>query len=248
MKKQQSSLLAFISFVEAFFFGIGFIYLFTWKLPGIAHLVFFTLVIFGSFIPLLVLQPQKLLKKNMLFLTAFPFMAALMSIFMYRLNPAWMFLAYVSLPLVCTFYLAGIHVEGTFANFGVFSYLILPFKIFIAWFIDAFKFIHSLSFKEVLGKESKVSSWIKRVALGLVFALPFAVFFLVMFSMADSIFAEKIGNILDDTFIEWFEDWESFMSFLGRLAVGIIVAIYWAVFNFSLWNEESKLKEGGKKI
>ncbi len=247
MSKEKKKLLAFGAFIESVLLGLIFVYLFTWKAPGVSHLIYFTLVLSGSFVPLLIINPQKLLKERTLFLMAFPLVAALMSVFLYRLDEAWVFLAYLSLPLVCTVYLASLHADGTLSNFGIFSYLILLFKLFIAWFVDSIKFIRNLSIKDFLGKNSQLSSWTKRIILGLVISVPFAAFFLLMFSLADSFFAESLNNLMDSTFGQWFKDFESFVSFVGRFIIGVLVAIYFSVFNFSLWNEESKLKEWMRK-
>jgi hypothetical protein len=96
MGKNKKNFLALAAFTESVFLGVIFTYLFTWKAPGVGHLIYFVLVLVASFIPVLIIDPQKIFKQRTLYLLALPLVFGLLATFIYRLDAGWIFLAYIT--------------------------------------------------------------------------------------------------------------------------------------------------------
>jgi hypothetical protein len=118
---------------------------------------------------------------------------------------------------------------------GIISIVVLPAIIFASWFADIYNLIKSIKLKKTFTKESKGN--IRRVSLGILISLPILFIFTLLLSSADLAFGDLIadwsGNFLDELI-----DGDTF----GKILMGGIVAVYFAVFNFSLWNPNSALK------
>ncbi|MBN2100909.1 DUF4173 domain-containing protein [Candidatus Dojkabacteria bacterium] len=239
-KEQRVRNYSVIALIESLFLGASFVYLFTWKTPGISYVIFFLLVAAAAFVPVALIEPKKLFKKSSLWLFAMPLIILLCSIFALRADPDNLFFAFITLPVVVTVFLAAVVLKGTMSNFGIFSYIVLPLKIFIAWFGDFFGFLKKFPFRSLFpGSKSKAGRWLPRIILGFIIALPFFLFFAVLLSSADKVFGDLVVDFIDNTIGSWFKDFSSFMSLVGRIIVGGLVTVYYSVFNFSLWNGKS---------
>ncbi len=231
-----------ISLITSVILGISFVYLFTWKTPGISYMIFFLVALLSSFLPIFSIKQNKPKSRRLYLLLALPIVLALSSVFFYRLNQAFLFLSFISLPIVFAIYIAALHADHTFSKFGILSYITLPFRVLLSWFADAIKFIKDSApkNKQAAGTD-KAAKRLKRVLIGILLAVPFIVIFAILLSSADQIFGDFLAKLFSNVIGEWLRN--NLPSFVARLMIASVIAIYYSVYNYALWNPDSVLRK-----
>lgn len=240
--------LAAISFIEATVLGIAYVYLFLWKPAGISYLIYFVLVFGAGMLPIVLFNPERLFKKRSLYLLLLPVLILLAAIFTYRLNPGWLTIAFITLPVLWTLYFTSLHVDNTLKNFRFWDFLLLPLRILASWFPGLAQFVKNFKlWKLISDKDSSNLKNIRKVAFGFFIAIPFALFFLLLLTSADEVFSSYVSEIWLNTFGTWFANIKNLSSLIGKLVTGIVITAYFTVFQYSLWDRESVLHKWMEK-
>lgn len=211
-----------------------FIYLFLWKTPGISHLLFYLLVSINAFVPALIWEPKRILevrKTSWIFLILALFAS---SIFMFRLQPLPLSWAFLTLPVIYAAIYASVYNPGVVKRLGLLSYISLPAILLASWFADGVNLLINFRFRSI--KSEKTRSIVKRVIAGIFVSLPVLFLFTILMISADYAFADLIEDSLRKIFGEWIK-----LENLVKLFIGGMVSVYFAVFNFSIWNRRSAL-------
>jgi hypothetical protein len=230
---------AVFAFFWSFILGGVYTYLFTWKTVGISHLIFFLVFEASAVLPVLIIEKSKGAKRTSMWLFLSLMLGVLSLPFIYRLNVGWGTLAFLTVPIINTILLSAVFNPDTLANFGVLSLIVLPVKMLVAWFVDVFNFFKNIDFSII--KSPKLRSIIGRTLAGC-FAGFIALLILVpLLAMADQVFSKVVTDFFQNSFGNWFKDFESTMQTFSKFVVGLGVAGYSSVFLFSLWNKDSYL-------
>lgn len=237
--EQPKKMLAMLSFLTSIFLGISFAYLFLWKEPGISHLIYYIFSIIVIVGGVLIVDPKSASKR--IGITSILLFVGLIisSLFLYRLKPSVVWISFITLPWVYSSIFVSVFNKDLFKGLGILSFISLPIVLFASWFGDIVGFVSNLKFSRI--KDNRVRSIIKRVSVGVVISIPFLFLFMLLFSSADAVFGEYISNFFVKIFGSWFKDFTSFISLVTKVGIAGLVSIYFMVFNFSLWNQDSKL-------
>ncbi|WKZ30739.1 MAG: DUF4173 domain-containing protein [Candidatus Dojkabacteria bacterium] len=236
-----SNIYATYALLSGLFLGLISAYLFFWKVPGVSVSLFALVAIGVVLLPLLTLGGKEIMKR--VGWNALPAMLglSLAFVYLYRLNPAALALGVIFLPMVYSMlYVAAFNPE-MLNNLGILKTMVLPFVMVFSWFVDIVNFVQNIKLGGIKSERSR--SVIRRVLLGTAVALPFLLVFLVMFTAADRVFAKYVMEFFESIFGEIFKDWETFTSFVVKAIFSALIAIYFMVFNFSLYNENSALRK-----
>jgi len=230
---------ALFSFFASIFIGVIFTYLFCWKDVGISHLIFYIFFCIMAIVPVFIFEKEKIKSRISPVIILLPVILAISSVFLYRLEPNWLIIAFLTLPVLYGIVLSGTFIKSSVANFNIFSFLMIPILMFAAWFGDIVGFLRNARFSVL--KSEKWRSITNRVLKGFIISLPFLFILGLLLTSADQVFNKKLAEFFDYIFGGIFKDREAFAEFIGKLAVGCIVSIYTMVFYFSLWNPDSFL-------
>jgi hypothetical protein len=240
MEKKRNPL-AIFSYLWSFVLGFLYIYLFAWKTPGISHILFYAVAFGTAIIPVYLFNGGKNAKRLTNWVLAIPFALLLSTTFIYRTNEFWIAINFLTLPFIYAILSVAAYFPDTFKNFSLVSYVTLPFTVFISWFSDWKIFRKNV--KGMFFKSEKTRELMKRIWKGFLISIPFLVVFGWLLVSADEVFADLVIRFLEKTLGAWFKDWPTAIDTFVKLIVAVLAAMYFMVFNYSLWNKESKVGE-----
>lgn len=237
----DSRMYASYSLLSAIFLGFASAYLFFWKVPGISVVIFYVLTLVVVLLPLAVIGRKELMQRVGWNLLPLLVSVLLSFAFLYRMAPGALTLGVLFLPMVYSLlYVAAFNPE-MLRRLGFLKSMMLPFVMILAWFADVVGFARNIKLGGI--KSERTKSVVKRVAVGSIVALPFLLLFLILFSAADTVFFGYLKDLLEAVFGNIFKGFETFMSFVFKVVCAFLVAVYFAIFNFSLYNEDSSLRK-----
>lgn len=241
MKETKRDPLAIFSYFWSYVLGFLYIYLFAWKTPGISHVLFYSIALGSAIVPAFLFNKGNGAKKLTNWIILMPFVLVLSLMFIYRVNEFWVSIGFLTIPVIYAVVTVASYYENTFKNFSLLSYITLPFTLFISWFNDWAKFRKKVT--GVFFKSERTRMLMKRISKGFFISLPFLFVFGWLLVSADEVFAKIIIEFLEKTLGTWFKDWPTAISTFTKFGLAIGTAIYFMVFNYALWNKESKVGE-----
>ncbi len=239
MEKNKKQKYAFSAFLASIPLGLLYIYLFTWKVPGISHFIFYSIYFVLAIAPVFAVEKEKALDKLTSWIVVLPVTVLLSTVFLYRLHPGWLSVVFMIFPFLYGIILTSVFFKETVVNFNLFSFVTLPVLLAVSWFGDIVRFIKNFSFGFLKSKRTR--RIIGKSFLGFVIAIPFLVIFASLFASADEVYREVVTDLVKNIFGDIFKDFDSFLSFIVKFVIGVVVSVYSMIYYFSLWNEESFL-------
>lgn len=221
--------------------GLAASYLFFWKVPGISAVIFMIFLTSLTFAPIFFIGGKEIKKRVGWNILPMLFAAIFTIVFAYRLAPGILVFSVLLLPMIYSLFTVAAFNPEVLKEQGVLKTCFLPFVMLFAWFADIIGLAKNLKLQGIRSERSK--SVIRRVLTGVIVALPFLLLFLIMFSAADQVFAKYVIDAMQSVFGNIFKDFETFMSFVMKVALSGMIAIYFAIFNFSLYNPDSSLRK-----
>lgn len=234
--------LAGLSIGLSIILGLLYIVLFCWQAPGISYPIFFLLALSANVVPIALTEPARL-KDSKWSLLLLPFVLLLSCVFVYRLNSSWLTLAFITLPFIFSIYYASVHIRSTLQNFSILNMALIPLKLMVAWLSDILGLLRNISRSQIFViPRGLITARTRKILTGFILAVPFVIVFAVLLGSADIIFGRILKDIVANTFGRLF-DLLSLPNLIAKGAIATIIAVYYAVFNFSLWNRDSTLKK-----